>query len=325
MTYKQIHKGQITTPFARFGAGLASLLLAVIILWLNEGAMDLAKITKASIALPADKVENAANRKLVSITGQLITADEIGDPQFLKPGRYIKLLRKVQMYAWQQKVKGKGYEKGWSAEPKPVNGNPTPTIKNKTWLAPAAMIGAYTIDPQMIELPPPAALKLTPDKVILGRGDRLAGNYYIFTGDGTYKKPHLGDLRISYAALENSLEVTAFGKKQNDMLAPYMTIEYKFYKVFKGNRDQAFAQLPAQHTFRLWALRLTGLLLMWLGFSLFSLPVEMLASRPLTALSSAVVVSALVMFFSIYSINLLTLLGLALVSYFIYANLKNRK
>lgn len=328
MIYIQNHKGQITAPAARFGAGIVLLLLAVIILWLNEGALDLAKITKASVALPADKVAKTANRRLVSITGQLVTSDEIGDPQFLKPGRYIKLLRKVQMFAWQQAPRVKGFQKGWTAEPKPVNDNPALTIRNKTWLAPSALIGAYTIDPQMIELPPPAALKLTPDEVILGRGQRLAGNYYIYIGDGTDKKPRIGDLRVSYAAVANSWEVTAFGKKQNDMLAPFVTIEYKFYKAFKGSRDQAIAQLPAQHTFRLWAFRLIGLLITWLGFYLFSLPIEMLSrgkrslGQPLLTFSAAVVAAVLVMLLSVYSINILTLLGLALVSYFIYANFR---
>jgi hypothetical protein len=311
MFYIQNHKGQITAPVARFGLGIFLLFLAVVILWLNEGAMDIAKITKASVALPADKVEKTADRKLVSITGLLATSDEISDPQFLRPGRYVKLVRKIQMFAWQEVKKAKGYQKGWTADPKPVNGNPVLTIRNKTWLAPSAAIGVYAIDPQMIELPPPSALKLAPDKVNLGRGARLEGNYYIYLGDGTFKKPKVGDLRVSYAALGSGSEVTVFGKKQNDMLAPFVTIEYKFYRAFKGNRDQALSQLPAQHTFRLWALRLLGCLLMWLGFYLFSLPVKI-----------SVIVSLLVMLLAVYSINVLTLLGLALVGYFLYANFK---
>jgi hypothetical protein len=331
MIYVQSHKDQITAPFARLGLGIFLIFLAIVVLWLNEGAMDVAKITKASIALPADKVEKTANRKLVSITGKLTTLDEIGDPQFLKPGLYIKIVRKVQMFAWQEVKKTKGYQKGWTAEPKPVNGNPALTIRSKAWLAPSAMIGVYAIDPLMIELPPPAALKLSPDKVSLGKGERLEGNYYIYLGGGTFKKPRIGDLRVSFAAIENSWEVTAFGKKQIDMLAPFVTIEYKFYKVFKGTRDQAFGQLPAQHTFRLWAMRLVGLLIMWLGLSLFSLPIEMLArrkitlARPLLIFFVAAVASVLVMLLSIYSINVLILLFLALAGYFAYAYIKNRK
>ena len=101
------------------------------------------------------------------------------------------------------------------------------------------------------------------------------------------------------------------------MLAPFVTIEYRFYKAFKGDRDQAFSQLPAQHTFRLWAMRLVGLLMMWSGFYLFTLP--------LLAFALAAIASLLVMFLSIYSINVLTLIGLALVGYFSYAYIKNRK
>jgi hypothetical protein len=328
MIYIRNHRGRITAPLARFGLGIFLILLAAVILWLNEGAMDIAKITRASLALPADKVEKTADRKLVSITGPLTTADEISDGQFLKPGRYLKLWRKVQMYAWQAGKQAKDYQKGWTAEPKPVNGNPVMTISAKTWLAPSAMVGAYTIDPQMIELPPPAPLVLSPDKVNLGRGAQQVGKYYIFIGDGTFQKPKIGDLRVSYAAIENSWEVTAFGKKHNDMLAPFVTIEYRFYKAFKGDRDRALARLPVQHTSRLWAMRLTGLLLMWLGFYLFSRPVEMLVrgkiawSRPLLTFWAALAVSALVMCLSIYSLNILLLPGLALAGYFFYQRRK---
>jgi hypothetical protein len=276
-------------------------------------------------------VEKAANRKLVSITGKMTTLDEIGDPQYLKPGPYVKIVRKVQMFAWQPVPKAKGFQKGWIADPKPVNGNPALSVKSKTWLASSAAIGAYAIDPLMIELPPPSALKLSPDKVSLDRGERLEGNYYIYSGDGSLKKPRIGDLRVSFAVIGNSWEVTAFGKKQNDMLAPFVTIEYKFYKAFKGDRDQAIGQLPAQHTFRLWAMRLVGLLIMWLGFYLFTLPAEMLGrskismSQPLLTLALAAVASLLVMILSLYSINVLALIALAAAGYFIYVNLKSRK
>ncbi len=331
MIYNQLQKGPLGTPVSRFAAGLVLLWLATMVLWLNEGAMDVAKITRSSIALSADKVENTANRKLVSVTGKLMTDDEIGDPQFLKPGRYLKLMRKVQMFAWQKQKTGKGFEKVWTPDPKPINGNPSLTLKNKTWQASSVQVGAYTIDPQMVELPSPEALKLSADKMVLRRGDRLDGKFYVFSGDGTPKKPHIGDLRISYLAVENSVEVTAFGKKEGDMLAPSVTVEYKFYKIFRGDRDEAFAQLPAQHTGRLWLFRLVGLLLMWLGFSLFSLPAERLNrrwpqfSQPALTLLLAAAVSLLVVLLSIYSISLLLIFALALAGYFVYIYQKGRQ
>ncbi len=310
MIYNQLQKARLTSPVGRFSAGLVLLFLAAAVLWLNEGAMDVAKITRTSIALTADKVEATANRRLVSITGRLTTADELGDPQYLKPGHYLKLVRKVRVFS----------RGGWKADPK----------QGKSWQSPSAQIGAYTIDPQMIELPAPEALKLAPE-MLAARGARLDGKYYLFVGGGSLKKPRPGDLRVSYAAVASSLEVTAFGKKQDDMLSPYVTVEYKFYKVFKGNRDQALAKLPAQHTFRLWFLRLIGVLLMWLGFSLFSLPSESLGrrwkqfSQPVLTLGLTAAVSLLIILLSIYSISLLTVCVLALAGYFAYLYFKGRK
>ncbi|MBN3033316.1 MAG: hypothetical protein JW873_04405 [Candidatus Saganbacteria bacterium] len=329
MSHIQRRKGNV-----RLGAGLVLIVLAVVVLWLNEEARDLAKVARSSPALSADQAVKAADHRLVSITGNLFTPDRIGDPQFLKPGSYLKLARKVQMYGWRRQQQGKGYEKDWLAEPERVNGNPRPAVKPQTWLAPSAMIGAYVIDPQMIELPAPEPLEIAPEQVVLGRGDRQAGKYYIFSGNGTFAKPRIGDLRISFTAVTGSQEVTAFGKKRKDLLAPYITIEYRFYQVFKGNRDQALAQLPAQHTGRLWFLRLFGLLTLWLGLALFRWPVELLLKlypalqnlKPAwQAFLLALAVWLIAVVIMLYSAVFWSLLFLAVAGYLGLQRLKARK
>lgn len=303
----------IRSPLARTAAGIGLLVLAVIILWLNESAMDIAKVARSSLPLPADKVENSANRQLVSITGQLTTGDRIGDPQFLQPDLFIKLFRKVEVY-----------QKKWTD--KPTDASAFQGIRNKEYLAPTARLGAYTVDPQMLELPRPSALKLTKDRVILGRNERLEGNY-IYIGDGTLKKPRPGDLRVSFAVVANSLEVTAFGKKQNDMLAPFITIEYRFYRAFKGTRDEAIAKLPAEHKGRLWTLRFAGCLMTWLGFYLFSFPAKMLIgfipglnvlNKNLVVLIAALAFSLAIIIISIFNPNLYLLAAILIIVYLAY-------
>ena len=344
MSYIQNQRGRLTAPAARFGLGICLLFLAAVILWLNEGAMDVAKVARGSIALSADQVAVRTGRRLVSVTGQLTTGELIGDPQFLRPGPYIKLARKVEMFSWREKRDNKDYlyEKTWLAQPPDArrfrdrrgHENPPLPLSSANYLTAAARLGAFTIDPLMMEFPAPAALALAPGQVMLGRNAALAGKYYIFMGAGTYKKPRLGDVRISFTAVPASLEVTAFGKKQNDMLAPFVTIEYKFYKAYRGDRDQAISQLPAEHKVRLWLLRVLGFLIMWLGLSLFARPAEWLINarpglaklgRSRLTFGLALLISWLIIVISLYSTVFLLLIALIIAGYFIRRKLKAGK
>jgi Transmembrane protein 43 len=344
MSYLQNHQGRLTAPYARFGLGMLLIILAVIVLWFNEGAMDVAKVARNSIALSAGQVAARTGRRLVSVSGQLTTGEQIGDPQFLRPGPYIKLVRKVEMFCWREKRDNKNYlyEKTWLAQPpdtrrfhdKRGHENPFLPINPASYLTAAAKIGAFTIDPLMMEFPAPAALLLAPDQVTLGRNAVLAGKYYIFMGAGTFKKPRLGDVRISFLALPASLEVTAFGKKQNDLLAPFVTIEYKFYRTFGGDRDQAISQLPAEHKVRLWLLRVLGFLIMWLGLSRFARPAELLAKvrpelknlgRSQLTFWLALLISLLIIVISIYSTGFWLLVVLIAAGYFIRRKYKAKK
>ena len=344
MSYIQNQRGRLTAPFARFGLGLSLLFLAVVVLWLNEGAMDVAKVARSSISLSSDQVEARTGRRLVSVTGQLSTDERIGDPQFLRSGPYIKLVRKVEMFSWEEKRDNKNYlyEKAWLTQPadarrfhdKRGHENPPLPLNTASYLTPMAKIGAFTIDPLMMAFPAPTALLLASDQVILGRNAALAGKYYIFMGAGTYKKPRIGDVRISFLAISASLEVTAFGKKQNDMLAPFVTIEYKFYKSFRGDRDQAISQMPAEHKVRLWLLRLLGFLIMWLGLSRFTRPVELLAKarpelkslgRAQLTFGLALLISLLIIVISIYSTGFWLLVALIMAGYFVFRKFKARK
>ena len=344
MSYLQNHKGRLTAPYARFGLGMLLLILAIIVLWLNEGAMDIAKVARNSIALSSDQIAVRTGRRLVSVTGQLTTDEQIGDPQFLRPGLYIKLVRKVEMFSWREKRDNKNYlyEKNWLSQPpdprrfhdKRGHENLPLPLASASYLTPAAKIGAFTIDPLMMEFPAPAALTLTPDRVTLGRNAALAGKYYIFMGAGSFKKPRIGDVRISFLAIPASLEVTAFGRKQNDMLAPFVTIEYKFYQIFRGDRDQAISQLPAEHKVRLWLLRVLGFLIMWLGLSHFARPAGLLTKvrpelknlgRSQLTFGLALLVSMLIIVISIYSTGFWLLVVLIMAGYFIRRRYKARK
>ncbi|HND12136.1 MAG TPA: TMEM43 family protein, partial [Pseudomonadota bacterium] len=107
-----------------------------IVLWMNEGRVDLSEVAKKSVVANPASVDSGLNGKFISVTGDLKTDEKIGDPELLNPGNYLRLHRNVEMFAWIETVKtstekktgGKKvetrtvtYSKGWTDKPKLPN------------------------------------------------------------------------------------------------------------------------------------------------------------------------------------------------------------
>jgi hypothetical protein len=269
--------------------GLLLFLISFLVLWNNEGTVDFSRVARTSVPVTVTAVDPAANGKLASLSGQLSTSDLVGDTVYLKPGNYVQLSRRVEMFAWQEKSKsetkdamGGGsetkttytYVKDWTANPRATSDfklpaghtNPPLSVQSLTFTAVSARIGVYTLDPQTMELPKPADLRLSEALVL--PGNKLAGNY-LYVGSGSLQAPQVGDVRIAYGVIENKLNVTAFGKLENDHLAPFIHQgKDRLYRAVRGTRDEAIAQLAAEHKALVWTVRLVGFLLMWGGLFL---------------------------------------------------------
>jgi hypothetical protein len=272
----------ILDSFVGLLIGILIFLAAFWVLWTNEGSVDLAQIAKQSIPISVRVVGNAPNGKFVSLSGKLTTEDKAADSQYGQYGDHLALNRKVEMFAWSEKTASKTedklgggsetkttytYEKKWTGSPNETSefkypeghANPAPVAQSELFLAKTAKIGAYSVDPQTIELP-----GLKP----------LAGQYK-FAGRGSLQAPQVGDVRISYSALANGLDMTAFGKLEGGELVPYyFTTEKNIYRAVLGSRDAALAALAAEHKAAVWTMRLVGFLMMWLGLFLFFGPLN---------------------------------------------------
>lgn len=156
------------------------------VLWWNEGRVDLSEVAKKSVELKADSVDKGAEGKLVAVTGELKTEDKLEDPQFLKPGNFLRLDRDVEMFAWVERKRtettkktGGGkevkttatYEKKWTSDPQPPgkfiepkdHENPSLTLEKRSVSAEHATVGAYPFNAQEATLPSGEQIKLTDD------------------------------------------------------------------------------------------------------------------------------------------------------------------
>ena len=204
------------------------------------------------------------------------------------------------MYAWVEKSESKTekkvgggeettttyyYVKEWTASPPnsanfkdpSAPQNPTMQYEDATFSVRTATIGVYPVDVSGMNLPGGENVMLTSSSINYSSGGRLDGNYIYITKSwgGSMSNPQIGDIRISYTALPNDINVTAFGMLQGGSLVPYMHKgKTKVYHARYGTMEEAIAKLHSEHQTTTWLLRIVGFLMMWIGLSMFFGPIN---------------------------------------------------
>ncbi|MCK9186272.1 TMEM43 family protein [Candidatus Gracilibacteria bacterium] len=298
---------QVTTKgyFSRIGDAFKGIVFGLIlflgsfaVIYYNEGKVDVSTIAQTATKISAESVDTTAEGKLVSVTGTVVSTEKLGDSMFLKPADYLAVSRNVEMYAWVEKSQSKSdtnmggsetttttytYAMEWTSVPqssaqfKEAAGhtNPEMTIKGESFRVKSAKIGAYEIaDVSKIELPNYEKLTLKQEDLNLSKG--VFENGVVYVGKGNSAAPQVGDLRVSYSAVNNNLNGTAFGKIENGKLVTYVDQEKEesLYRLFDGTFDEAIKQMHGEYTTWLWILRLVGFLMMWIGLSSLFAPIS---------------------------------------------------
>ncbi len=274
------------------------------LLYWNEGRVDLSTIAKKAIAIPSDSVStDAATQGAFVSTSGVVKSDElIGDGLYLKPGPYLAVERRSEMYAWVEQSESKTtkntggsettettytYTKEWTENPKDSaefkypegHANPMKILDSSMSKVTAATIGAYTFDTGTVEWPSYEQLPLSDQTVELDSLVSLPNADYLFMnqgeGTGTYQSPNVGDIRFSYHVLKSGLNGTIFGTRNTGVIEPYVDAQGNaLYRIFAGTREQGIATLHAEYTMMLWILRFLGFILMWVGLSALFAPIS---------------------------------------------------
>ncbi len=272
--------------------GAIMFIVSFVVLWNSEGRVNLGTVAEKAVVLDRESLKSSAEGELVAVTGPITTTELLGDPDYLKPGKYIMLDRVVEMYAWieeteteTKKKTGGGteekttyrYKKTWTSNPQESSEfkipegheNPSMSVKSKTFYVDDAKIGTYSFDLRTATLPGSDNIELNRNIAIAHWDAKLIGTDYIFKGSGPYEDPRVGDLRISFKAVHAGIKVTLFGKlKGREIIAYYHKGKTRLYRAFAGTKDEAIVQLKTEHKVTGWILRIVGFLLMWIGLSL---------------------------------------------------------
>ncbi len=276
--------------------GLIIIPIAFITLYINEGRYDLSKLARQTVEISSIEI---ANKDLlqgapVSVTGNISTSEMLGDNLYLKPINVIALGRVVEMYSWVEDSKSDShsntggsettsttynYSKKWMVTPQDSSKfkqfeehfNPEKSLQNVEYQTSAAKIGVYKVNPQFATLPEFQDLFLTDEDLIRSADYSLASNKYLFIKKGkagTIENPDIGDLRIKYVAFKPQSNITVMGSLNQDEVNAYVDRDgHSLYRIFYGNREDSIKAMHTEYTWSLWALRLLGFLLIWVGFS----------------------------------------------------------
>jgi len=289
--------------------GMALVLVSIVLLFWNEGRFvetykTLVEGQALVVDVPATEVSSANEGKLVHVTGDVDVGDGITDGDFGIASRALRLKRTVSIYQWQERQQSRTekklgggeetittytYEKAWSESLNSSSGfkeragheNPSQiAYESATLDASDARVGAFMVQASQIaaldafvplsirEVPADAEW---PDGAQLVQGDVYIGN--------SPSNPKVGDLKISYQTVSADT-LSVISGQSGDSFAPFETKAggtIDMAMTGKHTATEMFASAQSDNVVLTWVLRLVGLVLSVVAFSMILRPLSVLA------------------------------------------------
>ncbi len=264
--------------------GLFVCLGSAIVLWTNEGRADLSGIARSARLVAADSSGAEAQGELVAITGRLGVEGPAYDPDFSVGGEYLRLTREAEMYAWVEKEKDDyyNYEGEWTTSPADSSQfeypeghtNPPMAVQGRAFDAREGIVGSFRFDPARARLTAAEAVPLGSDLRLPDWAEVVGG--YIYIGAGWPTQPAIGDIRLSYTAVQAGPTVTLYGQLRGQQVEPHGAGGTRLHGVWRGNHDEALQAMHSEYVTIGWVMRLVGFSMMWGGMLLILHPLSSL-------------------------------------------------
>ena len=276
-------------------------------LFWNEGravttARSLTEGAAQVVHVGAERVQPENEGKLIHVTGPFATKAPLVDKDFEISTTGAVLVRRVEMYQWEQeektetkknfggseeKVKTYSYHKTWSSSVidsnrfRYKNGHVNPSMRHsgRTVVAKDATVGAFR--PSEAVLARLGAQEAMPvgEPVLSGLKQRFGDKVHLVDGviylGADPANPAVGDLRVSYK-LANPSTVTIVGSQSGNDFSAFQTRAgdaLLFVKNGAVEAAQIFADAQRDNRILTWILRGVGLLVMFIGFSMLAGPI----------------------------------------------------
>jgi len=199
-TTKTGYGSRLVSSIKGIGFGLLLFVLSFVVLWRNEGAVDVSKIAGNAVSISADEDNSAEDGNLVAVSGVLKTEEKLGDGLYLVDGDYLTVGRKAELYAWVEKTSSKSekklggseettttydYVKEWTSNPTSTSDfkhpegheNSSLLVTSDSFKVSSAKYGIYSVDMEKLSLPSGSPLVLKEENVNFSGDAVLQGNY----------------------------------------------------------------------------------------------------------------------------------------------------
>ncbi len=307
--------GRLIESIKGIVVGLVLVLIGLVLLFWNEGravrtADMLSEGAAGVISVAADKVAAANEGKLVHVAGEVVTSEQLADPQFGTSAHALQLRRNVETYQWiessnttthkklgggEEKTTTYSYDKKWSD--KLVDSthfkvpaghtNPRDTrFKDQHWVAKHATLGAFALPERIVaklqtfEALPASADKLGPE--VKGGASVQDGIVY-FAADPKLQfnaqTPAVGDTRVTFQVV-NPQAASVVSKQLGNSFEPYATKNGEDLELVQAGTVSAaamFKQAEESNQSLTWIARVAGWFLCCLGLFLVLRPMAVVA------------------------------------------------
>ena len=307
--------GRILNSLKGILFGIVLIPISIILLFWNENrAVTTAKGLKegaaAVVSIEATSVVPANNKKLVHLSDQVTSGDEVlKDPLFGVSAKGIRLSRSVEMYQWQEekssetrKKLGGGTETATTYSYKQVwsdklissgNFNPEHRLDHQNPTArladPLTLVGG-NVRLGAFKLPSGVIAKMQGDAVLAATDEDLAkvapdlrakltlaaGTFYAGADPAN---PALGDQRVSFKVLAPAVW-SVIASQIADTLEPFQPKDGPAIERVESGTVSAevmFKHAASENAMLTWGLRLGGFVLMALGLGLIVSPLSVFA------------------------------------------------
>ena len=303
--------------FGRIGGAIKGLFVGLIlivvsfpVLFLNEGrSVDTQKKLEEGernvVSVAANEVDAKNDGKLVYLSGSATSEGALPDDQFKVTSEALKLRRKVEFYQWKEEKRtetkkklGGGeetvttydYVKQWSERPIDSSNfhkskeykNPEPALSEAEWVKDSIKLEAFTLSPGLAgQIDNFSALQA---KAPVELPAEIAGKKLHKEGSGFYlgvdpATPAIGDLRVTHEAAPPGA-VSVIAVQKGNTFGPFTAKAGGTIEMLSTGAVTAEAMFAAAHASNrtlTWGLRLLGVVLMFIGFSLLFRPLSVLA------------------------------------------------
>jgi hypothetical protein len=292
--------------------GIILVVLAFPVLFWNEGRAvntwkGLQEGAAAVVDATADEVDSGNEGKLVHVTGEMASTEELADAVFAVTVSAIQLERKAEMYQWEENKKTKtekkmgggekkvtsySYKKGWSSTVKDSSNfkkqkdhvNPGSMLyQGKSFVAKKVNLGAFELSESLIsQYSEWEDLSLNSDHLTnlsedLQASAKIAGGGIYIGADPA--SPAIGDMRVTFRqVLPGTASVIA--KQTGKSLSSYKTAADTTLAILTAgthSSEDMFDAAEAANAMMTWILRLVGFLMMFIGFGMVFKPFTVLA------------------------------------------------